>query len=105
MRRGRTATKFFENRSYQPANQSPRGQPLRPRVSPAGADKVALHVRQSAQDGYHQPPGHRRGPQPGAEARAAHGPTLETDRRAEGATLAELARSYHVGKSTIPRLA
>jgi DNA invertase Pin-like site-specific DNA recombinase len=49
-----------------------------------------------------------------AEARAAHGPTLETDwraagrearrRRAEGATLAELARSYHVGKSTISRL-
>jgi hypothetical protein len=27
---------------------------------------------------------HRRGPQPGAEARAAHGPTVETDRRAEG---------------------
>jgi DNA invertase Pin-like site-specific DNA recombinase len=26
-------------------------------------------------------------------------------RRAEGATLAELARSYHVGKSTISRLA
>jgi hypothetical protein len=25
-------------------------------------------------------------------------------RRAEGATLAELARSYHVGKSTISRL-
>jgi DNA-binding MurR/RpiR family transcriptional regulator len=26
-------------------------------------------------------------------------------RRAEGATIAELARSYHVGKSTISRIA
>jgi len=56
---------------------------------------------------------HCRGPKPGAEARAAHGPTLEITeaqkaeawrRRAQGATLAELARSYDVGKSTISRL-
>jgi hypothetical protein len=56
---------------------------------------------------------HCRGPQPGPEARAAHGrPPKLTDaqqaearrRRAEGATLAELARSYGVGKSTISRL-
>ena len=61
------------------------------------------------------PHSHRRGPQPGAEARPAHmgRPSKLTDaqkaearrRRAEGATLAELARSYHVGKSTISRLA
>jgi DNA invertase Pin-like site-specific DNA recombinase len=57
---------------------------------------------------------HRRGPEPGAEARAAHGAETELTeaqqaearkRRAEGATLAELARSYHVGRSTISRLA
>jgi hypothetical protein len=51
---------------------------------------------------------HRRRPHRGAEARAAHGPSAEIDRRAEGrgsparaerATLAELARSYHVGKT------
>jgi hypothetical protein len=49
----------------------------------------------------------------GAETRAAYGATLRlTDaqkvearrRRAEGATLAELARSYDVSKSTISRL-
>jgi hypothetical protein len=52
------------------------------------------------------PHSHRRGPQPGAEATAAHGPTFETRRRAAGrgptathATLAELARSYQVGKN------
>jgi hypothetical protein len=53
---------------------------------------------------------HRRRPQPGAEARAAHGRETEIDggaagrSQAQGATLAELARSYHVGKSTISRL-
>jgi hypothetical protein len=54
---------------------------------------------------------HRRGPQPGAKARAAYGPTTQIDTGAEGrgprttgATLAELARSYGVGKSTISRL-
>src|SRR5262245_29823703 len=56
---------------------------------------------------------HRRGPQPGAEARQHMGrppkrmaaQQAEARRRqAEGATLAELARSYGVGKSTISRL-
>src|SRR6266436_608107 len=59
------------------------------------------------------PHAHRRRPQPGTKARAAHGPTAEIDkltaaqkaearrRRAECATRAELARSYGVGKSTI----
>src|ERR1700730_12679291 len=64
----------------------------------------------SARDLYPHP--HRRGPQPGGEARAAHGgpPKLTVAqqaearrRRAEGATLAELACSYGVGKSTISR--
>ena len=49
----------------------------------------------------------------GRRTRAARGPPAKIDRRpkaearrrrAEGATLAELARSYHVGKSTISRL-
>ena len=47
-----------------------------------------------------------------AQKQAAHGPAAEIDNRtagrgrsrAEGATLAELARSYDVGKSTISRL-
>jgi len=56
---------------------------------------------------------HRRGPQPSAEARAAMGRPLKLTPaqkaeacrlRAQGATLAELARSYDVGKSTISRL-
>jgi hypothetical protein len=57
---------------------------------------------------------HRRGPQPGAKAVAAHGPTAEIDPGAAGrgppptgagrATLAEFVRSYGVGKSTISRL-
>ena len=55
---------------------------------------------------------HGRGPQPVAEVRAAYEPAAEVDagaegrgprRRAQGATLAELARSYGVGKSTISR--
>jgi hypothetical protein len=59
------------------------------------------------------PHSHRRGPQPGAEAQAAQGPAAEIDAgvtgrgppaTAEDATLAELARSYGVGKSTISRL-
>jgi DNA invertase Pin-like site-specific DNA recombinase len=59
------------------------------------------------------PDPHCRGPQPSAEARAAHGPPpklaaaqqAEARRRwAEGATLVELAGSYGVGKSTISRL-
>ena len=59
------------------------------------------------------PHSHRRGPQPG-QKRGQHigRPRKLTaaqqaearQRRAEGATLAELARSYHVGKSTISRL-
>jgi DNA invertase Pin-like site-specific DNA recombinase len=56
---------------------------------------------------------HGRGPQPGTGARAAHGPAPKLTsaqqaearrRRAQGATLAELARSYGVGKNTISRL-
>jgi hypothetical protein len=56
---------------------------------------------------------HRRGPQPGAEARAAHRPTAEAHRRAEGkGPVATGARrdghrtraSHGVGKSTISRL-
>jgi hypothetical protein len=56
---------------------------------------------------------HRRGAQPGAERGEHMGrPSKLTDaqivearqRRAKGATLAELARSYGVGKSTISRL-
>ena len=60
----------------------------------------------------YDPRPHRRAPQPRAEARPAHGPTVKIDaaqkaearRRAQGATLAELARSYHVCKSTISKL-
>jgi DNA invertase Pin-like site-specific DNA recombinase len=37
-------------------------------------------------------------------ARTAEGRSRAQKRRAEGATLAELARSYHVGKRTISRL-
>lgn len=56
---------------------------------------------------------HRRGSQPSAKAWTAHRPETKLTeeqqaearkRRAEGATLAELARSYDVGKSTISRL-
>ena len=56
---------------------------------------------------------HRRGPKPSAERgqRMGRKPKLTEaqqdearKRRAEGATLAELARSYGVGKSTISRL-
>jgi hypothetical protein len=66
----------------------------------------------SARDLYPHP--HRREPQPRAEARAAYGPETEIDgvtagrgslrRRAQGATLAELARSYDVSTSTISQL-
>jgi hypothetical protein len=56
---------------------------------------------------------HRRGPQPGTEARAPDGPTAEIVPSAAGrgptatgagSMLGELARRYHGGKSTISRL-
>jgi hypothetical protein len=63
------------------------------------------HSRHEVEDGRNP---HRGGPQPGAEARATYGPTAEIDTGAAGRgppttgrALAELARSYHVGKSTI----
>jgi hypothetical protein len=55
----------------------------------------------------------RRSLAPGAEARVAHGPATEIDSGtagrgtaalAEGATLAELARSYNFSQATISRL-
>jgi hypothetical protein len=53
-----------------------------------------------------EPHPHGGRPQPGEGARAAHGPSLETHRRAEGGgptppRRKELARSYNVGLATI----
>ncbi len=46
----------------------------------------------------------RRGQDMGRPSKLTDAQRAEARRRAEGATLAELARSYSVGKSTISRL-
>jgi hypothetical protein len=84
--------------------------PAEGRWSVCGGTVGAWRWSLSARALYPHP--HRRGPQPRAEARAAYGPSADIDggaagprprrRRAEGATLAELACSYGVGRSTIP---
>jgi DNA invertase Pin-like site-specific DNA recombinase len=45
-----------------------------------------------------------RGQHMGRRSKLTAAQKAEARRRAQGATLAELARSYHVGKSTISRL-
>ena len=65
--------------------------------------RVVTPIRTRTADGRR--PAQKRGQHMGRPSKLTDAQKAEARRRAAGATLAELARSYDVGKSTISRLA
>ena len=63
-----------------------------------------LAMRTAHNIGYWSGRAQKRGQHMGRPSKLTDAQKAEARRRAEGATLAELARSYDVGKSTISRL-